>query len=130
MRWLLLLLVACTPSVTIHTNTTVVRLPVTLAVTPQEQAQGLMGVESLKGGMLFVMNDSTPYFWMKNMKIPLDFVFIKNNVVVDVVENVPPCTQNPCRIISTNHTVTYVLEVPAGFINKHHVVIGNTVRTY
>src|SRR3989344_3005166 len=49
------------------------------AITPEERAGGLMYREVLpeNAGMLFVFPEETKQgFWMKNVKFPLDFVWI------------------------------------------------------
>ncbi|MCR4327997.1 MAG: DUF192 domain-containing protein [Patescibacteria group bacterium] len=56
------------------------------------RAQGLSGRDGLQDGhgMLFVYKDAGNYpFWMKDMKFPLDFVWIRENKVVGVTDNVP-----------------------------------------
>lgn len=55
------------------------RFGVELALTPQEQARGLMYRETLPRGqgMLFVYpRPSSVSFWMKNTLIPLDMIFV------------------------------------------------------
>ena len=56
-----------------------------------EQINGLSGVGKLcrDCGMLFVFGKpKIQSFWMYGMKFPLDFVFIRDSRVVEVVENV------------------------------------------
>lgn len=55
------------------------RFNVDLALTPQQQATGLMWVESMPDdkGMLFLNDAERPLsFWMMNTLIPLDLLFI------------------------------------------------------
>ena len=91
---------------------------VELATTPDEQAQGLMHKTALPtdAGMLFVFNESkTRTFWMKNMKIPLDILFLDDNgKIVTIYRRVPPCTQTPCELYSSVVPILYALEVRAG----------------
>ena len=58
-----------------------------------ERAQGLSGRDPLPedGGMLFVYQEPVvPGFWMRQMRFPLDFVWIGEDCeVVDVTPNVP-----------------------------------------
>ncbi len=70
-----------------------------VAETPQQQALGLMHRTSLSDnrGMLFPFNPPRPVsFWMRNVEIYLDMVFVRDGVVVDIAANVPPCTTSPC----------------------------------
>ena len=71
---------ACDPAVAriVTASGAVLDLPVEIADTPAERAQGLMGRESLApgAGMLFVYESPRPAsFWMKNTLIPLDMLF-------------------------------------------------------
>lgn len=112
------------------------------AITPEEQAKGLSGRSRLEEnqGMLFVMADKRiPSFWMKGMLISLDFLWILDNTVVDITEDVPAPRSlgevgPPSEInqvlptYSPKQPVNYVLEVNAGFIKKHGITIGDTVK--
>ena len=93
---------------------------VELAITPQEREKGLMERKVLEdnNGMLFVFSDEGEYsFWMKNMEISLDIIWINaDGNVVYFVENVPPCVQSPCQTYSPNRDALYVLEVNPGVI--------------
>src|ERR1035437_2682069 len=63
-----------------------------LAETSQDQAIGLAKYNKLEQdqGMLFLFANSDYYsFWMKDMKFPIDIIFIQNNKVVDVFNKVP-----------------------------------------
>jgi uncharacterized membrane protein (UPF0127 family) len=84
--------------------------------------KGLMEREKLDAdkGMLFIFEDErVPAFWMKNMKIPLDIVFMdKNYKVVDYFENVPACTADPCPHYLPGTDSKYVAELSAGTAKK------------
>lgn len=70
-----------------------------VAETPQQQALGLMHRTSLPDdrGMLFSFEPPRPVsFWMRNVVIHLDMIFVRDGVVVGIAANVPPCTANPC----------------------------------
>lgn len=70
-----------------------------VAKTPEQQAMGLMYRTSLADdrGMLFSFNPPQPVgFWMKNTKIPLDMIFLRNGEVKAIESNVPPCNATPC----------------------------------
>ncbi|RCJ42428.1 hypothetical protein A6770_34800 [Nostoc minutum NIES-26] len=91
-----------------------------VATTPEELEKGLKFRSSLKGdrGMLFVLGKEykdVP-FWMFQVKIPLDIIYLKNNVVTTVVYNAPPCTENPCPIYK-GRVATLVLELAPGAAN-------------
>ena len=90
-------------------------LYVELAQTDSEKSRGLMFREHLDSnkGMLFIYNEETDLsFWMKNVLIPLDIVWINSEQeVVLISENVQPCHREPCSIISPDAKVRYVLEM-------------------
>lgn len=96
-----------------------------------ERAQGLSGVSLLGDyeGMLFVMpNEAYHGFWMKDMLIPLDFLFIdQKGFIVDIKEDVSPCGVTVCDAFTASSPFKYVIEVNSGFIKKNRVGIGNSV---
>ena len=94
---------------------------VELAITPEDRQRGLMERDLLEkdNGMLFVFSEEDAYsFWMKNMKISLDIIWINaDGNVVYFVEGAPPCVQSPCQTYSPNADALYVLEVNPGVID-------------
>lgn len=112
--------------VTFNTN---VDFSVAIADNNNKRQQGLSGVQSLKynEGMLFVF-DTVDYhqFWMKDMLFPLDFVWIDQNWnVADITENVLPGTYP--QIFTPKVPVQYVLEIPAGSVEKFGITIDTKV---
>ena len=89
-----------------------------VAKTPQQQAIGLMARESLPDdrGMLFPFEPARPVsFWMKNVLIPLDMVFIHDDEIVAIARDVPPCETTPCPTYGPDgQVVDYVLELRGG----------------
>jgi len=68
-----------------------------VAVTETQKQLGLGKRQSMpsQSGMVFLYDHSEQFeFWMKDMKFPLDFVWIRDKTVVDLTENIPPPTQN------------------------------------
>lgn len=104
---------------------------VEIADTPQERARGLMFREKLNQdqGMLFVFEgEQDTYFWMKNMYIPLDMVWINwDKEIVDMKENISPCTQEKCEVIMSSKQAKYVLEVNAGKIKNIGLKLGDSL---
>ncbi len=105
---------------------------VDLAITPQEKSQGLSGRFTLPEGrgMLFVYDHKEQYnFWMKDMKFPLDFVWIADGKVVDLTENVPPSEPEVAPVVVTPKApVNQILELPAGSIQSNKIKIGDSVK--
>ncbi|NLT22842.1 MAG: DUF192 domain-containing protein [Syntrophorhabdus sp.] len=99
------------------------------AVTPEQQAQGLMFRTSLRRrtGMLFFHDrDDMQNFWMKNTYIPLDLIFINGRYeVVHVHRGARPHDE---RNISSRYPARYILEVNAGEAKECAVARGVRVR--
>lgn len=97
-------------------------------------ARGLSGRESLCGdcGMLFVFpNSQKRFFWMKEMKISLDMLFINNGKVVEIYESVPvPVEGQDGREIKviTKDGADMVLEVNSGWVEKNEVKAGDKIE--
>lgn len=98
--------------------------------TPEDRVQGLSGRESLsKGhGMLFVFEEpDVRRFHMKDMQFPLDIVWMDANMrVVDISHEVSPDTYP--RTVSPRQPSQYVLEVPAGFSQRHNINTATTAE--
>ncbi|MFM7088432.1 MAG: DUF192 domain-containing protein [Candidatus Paceibacterota bacterium] len=103
---------------------------VELALSDTEKAKGLSGRPSLKEeeGMLFVFENTTRHpFWMKDMLIPIDMIWIDEvGVVVYIAHEAQPNSYP--ALFGSNVESKYVLEVTAGFAKRHKVVIGSKVN--
>jgi len=102
-----------------------VKVNVELVNTPEERNLGLSFRQYLGDydGMLFVFDtDVTNTFWMKDMKIPLDIIFVDANYfIVDIKEAQAPCTNTYCPSIYSSSPYRYVLEVNSGFVEKNGI---------
>lgn len=94
-----------------------------LAVTDEERAQGLMFREKINEdqAMLFVFEEEDVHsFWMKNMHFAIDILWLDSQRRIVHIENsVPPCTKDPCPSYMPSAPAAFVLEVQAGFVQKH-----------
>jgi uncharacterized membrane protein (UPF0127 family) len=101
---------------------------VELAVTPEQQAQGLMFRKELPEGqgMLFdFRRDQETSFWMKNTFISLDMIFIRaDGRIHRIVPNTVPLSE---ALVSSNGPVRAVLEVVAGTARKLGIASGDRV---
>ena len=122
------------PSVTLSVNGNTINVePV---ITAEQRSKGLSGRTSLdpNSGMLFVFSkdDKAPSFWMKDMLIPLDIIWIKGGKVIKIDKNVPTPTEgtpdSKLNIYSAGASVDYVLEVNSGFADSHSIKVGDTVN--
>lgn len=105
---------------------------VELALTPDEQSQGLMHRETLPAdqGMLFIYEEPlVASFWMKNMLFPLDILFFdQERHLIHSADNVPPCKQSPCPNYRSPSPVLYILELNPGTRKKLQLEIGSTLN--
>lgn len=96
-----------------------------LAVSDEERQRGLMFREKLNPdqGMLFVFKDENFHsFWMKNMKFPIDFLWLdREKRIVHIERNVPPCRKPPCVSYSSDMPAMYVLELKAGSVDENQL---------
>jgi uncharacterized protein len=86
------------------------------AVSEKDRTAGLSVFESLPSdqGMLFVFDTPGKYgFWMKNMKFPIDIVWLGENFEVLGVEKEVRPDSYP-KIFYPSAPVMYVLEIGAG----------------
>jgi uncharacterized protein len=101
-----------------------------IARTPEQQATGLMYRKSLPEdrGMWFpVATPRSVELWMKQTKIPLDMIFVREGRVVKVIEKVEPCQINPCETYPSGEAVDGVLEVVGGTIATLNIKAGDRV---
>lgn len=107
-------------------------IQVEIADTDRLRTQGLSGRESMSEdrGMLFTFpNPGTYGFWMKDMKFPLDFLWIMDNKIVQINENIPPPKEGerPQTVVPES-PIDKVLEVNAGFAGRHYIKVGDIVN--
>jgi uncharacterized membrane protein (UPF0127 family) len=107
---------------------------VDLADTPAKQSQGLSGRDKLTDaqGMLFVFTiPRKEWFWMYDMKFPLDIVWIRNGIVTGVSANLP--APEPGQASSSLPTfaspgiIDQALEINAGLAAKYGINAGDRV---
>jgi uncharacterized membrane protein (UPF0127 family) len=133
------LFVTGTPTATPEVSKTLTigpkELRVTLANTEESRMKGLSGVKSLPEdeGMLFVFEskDSQPAFWMKDMVIPIDIIWIKDAKVAkidkDALAPEPSTPDAGLKLYRPDGPIDYVLEVNAGFCDLNKIKAGTPV---
>ena len=103
---------------------------VELALTTEEQAQGLMFREKMakNAGMLFYFEGEPQEirFWMKNTLIPLDMIFIKGDGTIHHIhENAVPHDLTP---VGSFGNVKAVLEINGGVSAEFGLFPGDQVK--
>ena len=120
---------AAAPVVYLATPGGEAKVAVEVVATEAKIERGLMYREHLPpdDGMLFFMG--RPYDWafyMRNTLIPLDMIFIAEDMTIaGIVANAEPRTETLRRVGKPS---LYVLEVNAGWTAHHQVTAGAKVR--
>jgi len=109
-----------------------VTLQVEVADTEAEHIQGYSNHPPIgyQEGLLFVFESEGVYpFWMKEMLFDLDFIFINNERVVYLLENIKAPVNNQGQIEYANSQVPFnqLLEVKSGFIEKYKIKVEDQV---
>ena len=107
-------------------------LEVEVADTRASRELGLSGREKMgdNEGLMFVFDEPGRYgFWMKDMKFPLDIIWInQNGVVVDIERNVTPESYNQKKTFINQSEALYVLEINSGLSEKFGLYLGSKVK--
>ncbi len=108
---------------------------VEVADTDEKRAKGLSGRNSLdaKQGLLFVFNQTGFYsFWMKEMRFPIDILFIKDDKIVTIAQSVPKPKDGtaPADLLlyKPAQAANYVLEINAGLSQKYGFQENDSVK--
>lgn len=98
--------------------------------TPRSLQLGLSGRDELgaTNGMLFIFEQDDHHgIWMKNMRFPIDVIWIdKNYTVVGITERLMP--ESYPKIFEPPVPVRYVLETNADFARSFGIQVGDPVR--
>jgi len=99
-----------------------------LALTPQQQAKGLMNRTSMpeNKGMLFYMgNEAERGFWMKNTLISLDIIFIKSDGTIHHIHH--KAIPHDLTRIPSNGPVAGAFEINGGVAKRLGIKAGDKV---
>ena len=118
-----------TPTATIDNQ----KFTLLVAKSAKEKEVGLSDKTSLPQdtGMLFHFEQPDYYsFWMKNMKIPIDIVYINKNHIVTIFQNAQPpkSDQEALTIFKPEEPADTVLEINAGLSQKYNFKKGDGVK--
>jgi uncharacterized membrane protein (UPF0127 family) len=106
------------------------RIGLEVAKTPQEQAIGLMFRTELPDdrGMLFpIAPPRNVRFWMRNVQIELDMIFLREGVVQAIIPNVPPCFGDTCPNYGPDVPVDAVIELKGGRAAQLGLKVGDRI---
>ena len=106
-----------------------------IADTPSLQARGLSGRSHLgaEEGMLFLYSDRGRHtFWMKDMLISIDMLWLDNTRIVHIEHQVPPpapgTPDSELPTYASTAPANSVLEIAAGRVAGLGVRVGDAVR--
>ena len=108
----------------------VLALTVEIAANQKAWEKGLMGVKNLPAdqGMAFVFGRTVNLgFWMKDTLIPLDIAFADGDGKVVDVQNMVPCTADPCTVYYPAAPYATALETASGALTHAGVKNGDTL---
>lgn len=107
---------------------TLASIEIEVADNDQLRARGLMYRSSLPedAGMLFIQDsEEMQSFWMKNTYIPLDILFVNSRKeIVTIQANTTPLKE---WSYASSEPARYVVEVNAGFSNRHNLNKGDKI---
>jgi uncharacterized membrane protein (UPF0127 family) len=97
------------------------------ALTNKDISNGMMNKKFDEDfdGMLFMLDGRDHSFWMKNCIIPLDIIFINEDVITKIHHNCKPCNQGKCQTYNGNGDI--VLELPGGECKKYNINEGDEI---
>ncbi len=103
---------------------------VDISQTDYARQKGLSGKESLleDRGMLFIFPKEDRYgIWMKDMKFPIDIIWIDaNSKIISIEKSVLPDTYP--KVFYPTVPALYVFEISAGEVEKLNVKIGDSIK--
>jgi len=111
------------------------KIKVDVADTEEKRKLGLSGKTTLgeNEGVLFVFGqkDVYPSFWMREMRIPIDIIWVNDGIVAKIDKDISaPGEGTPDSALQLYHPdkpIDYVLEVNAGFSDKNGLKVGDKV---
>ncbi|MGE5297732.1 MAG: DUF192 domain-containing protein [Acidobacteriaceae bacterium] len=114
-------------------NISGVKLNLAVARTSEQQSQGLSNRDPITDdqGMLFLMASASRHtFWMKDMKFPIDIIWINGDTVADISKDcpAPKIPEEKLPTFQPQTAVDKVLEVPAGWSVRHKLKIGDKIE--
>lgn len=105
---------------------------VIVANSQKERERGLSEIKSLQDnqGMIFLFDRPDYYsFWMRNMKFPIDIIYINKDTIITIKNNAQPpknIKESPI-IYAPTSPADKVLEISAGLAEKYKFKNGDKV---
>jgi hypothetical protein len=117
----------------IKSNASLRNIPliVELAQTSKQWEKGLSDRTDLGNldGMVFIFPQyHVPVFWMKDMKFPIDMIWVSEGKVIDITHSAPIETTDKLPTYSPRNKVNMVLETRAGWAAQNNITIGDSLE--
>ena len=116
----------------IVTTSTGKEIPVEVADTVEKRNLGLGKRSGLENGwgMLFVFEKRKQHgFWMKDMKFPLDIIWLDNHRIVHILRNVQPAKSGVIPLVMTPPVSgNFVLEIDSGRADELKLQVGQLLK--
>lgn len=114
-----------------------ITIPVEVAKTDIQRRKGLSNRDGLSEGegmfFVFAQKDVKPPFWMKDMRFAIDIIWINDNEIVQIDNNIQPpeagTTDEELIFYIPDQPIDYVLEVTAGFSDEKNILVGNDIES-
>lgn len=107
---------------------TLMHIAIEVADDNQQRSQGMMYRSSMADttGMLFIFDSPNEQsFWMKNVKIPLDIMYVAaDSTIFMIYKSVMPYSD---KSIPSEEEALYVVEVNGGFSNRYNIEEGDRI---
>ena len=103
-----------------------------IADTEEKRRIGLMNIKSISkyDGMIFIYGaQSLVDIWMLNTYIKLDLIFLKDEMIIKIIEEVKPCIKKPCKIYRHNQPIDTLIELKGGFVNRYNLKVGDKIKS-
>lgn len=105
---------------------------VKVAQSEKEKEIGLSATKNLPNdyGMIFPFKEDGYYsFWMRDMKFPIDIIFINDNKIVKIFQKIsPPKGNEALKIYVPDAPSDTVLEINSGLSEKYKIKEGNSIK--
>lgn len=103
-----------------------------IAQTKEQKSIGLAKYKKIEKNfaMYFPFERKDYYsFWMKDMKFPIDIIYIDNGKIVAIFKNVqnPKSPNDKLQVYNPEKLADSVLEISAGLSDKYNFKTGNRV---
>jgi len=109
-------------------NTVKTNAEIQIADNEFEEELGLMYRKQMdeNKGMLFIFQKpDIQTFWMRNTFIPLDMIFVNADKIIVTIQKATKTLSD--QTYSSTAPAQYVIEVDAGFCERHNIKVGDKV---